>query len=148
MTAGGGPTARSRRFVSASGACRRRALLDHFGDTRAGDPLGAVLRRVRSRHDRPAGPGLVDPSGTPQGEGAAAPANPVDAPLVEALREWRMRASDGKPAYTVAHNSTLESIAALKPSTLDELATVKGVGPAFVERHGEQVLALLARSAA
>ena len=75
---------------------------------------------------------------------AAAPADPVDAPLLDALREWRMRASDGKPAYTVAHNSTLESIAALKPSTLDELATVKGVGPAFVERHGEQVLALLA----
>ena len=57
-----------------------------------------------------------------------------------------MRASDGKPAYTVAHNSTLEAIAALKPSTLDELATIKGVGPAFVERHGEQVLALLAGS--
>ena len=55
-----------------------------------------------------------------------------------------MRVSDGKPAYTVAHNSTLESIAALKPSTLDQLATIKGVGPAFIERHGNQVLALLA----
>ncbi len=113
-----------------------------------GRTVGAVLRRVRSRDDRPAGPGLVDPSGTPRGAKAAAPADPVDAPLLDALKEWRMRASDGKPAYTVAHNSTLESIAALKPSTLDELATMKGVGPTFVERHGEQVLALLARSAA
>ena len=54
-----------------------------------------------------------------------------------------MRASDGKPAYTVAHNSTLEAIAALRPGTLDELAAIRGVGPAFVERHGAQVLALL-----
>jgi ATP-dependent DNA helicase RecQ len=138
-------------FVSAAGACRRRALLDHFGDTRAGDPSGRCCDVCD-----PATIGLPDPAsltaparrrikGTAK---AAAPANPVDAPLVEALREWRMRASDGKPAYTVAHNSTLESIAALKPSTLDELATVRGVGPAFVERHGEQVLALLARSTA
>ena len=59
-----------------------------------------------------------------------------------------MRASDGKPAYTVAHNSTLEAIAALKPSHARRAGTVKGVGPAFVERHGEQVLALLARSTA
>ena len=134
-------------FVSASGACRRRALLDHFGDTRAGEPSGRCCDVCD-----PTTIGLPDPASlTPPARRRAkanAPANPVDAPLVEALREWRMRASDGKPAYTVAHNSTLESIAALKPSTLDELATVKGVGPAFVERHGEQVLALLARSAA
>jgi ATP-dependent DNA helicase RecQ len=54
-----------------------------------------------------------------------------------------MRASNGKPAYTIAHNSTLEAIAALRPSTLDQLAGIKGVGPTFVNRHGEQVLALL-----
>ena len=37
-----------------------------------------------------------------------------------------MRASDGKPAYTVAHNSTLEAIAALRPATLDELSDDQG----------------------
>jgi ATP-dependent DNA helicase RecQ len=68
---------------------------------------------------------------------------PVDDSLLAQLKEWRLRASNGKPAYTVAHNSTLEAIAALKPSTLDELAAIKGVGPTFVKRHGEQVLALL-----
>ena len=29
------------------------------------------------------------------------------------------------------------------PRSLAELATIKGVGPAFVTRHGEQVLALV-----
>ena len=60
------------------------------------------------------------------------------------LKQWRWRTSAGKPAYTVAHNRTLESIAALKPSTRVELAAVKGIGPAFLERHAEQVLALVA----
>jgi superfamily II DNA helicase RecQ len=73
----------------------------------------------------------------------AAPIDPGDLGLLEALREWRARASNGKPAYTVAHNSTLESIATLRPRSLTELATIKGVGPAFVERHGAQVLALV-----
>ena len=71
----------------------------------------------------------------------------ADVELLETLREWRARASNGKPAYTVAHNSTLESIAALRPSSLAELARMKGVGPAFIERHGENVLTLVRRAA-
>ena len=133
-------------FVSPSQTCRRRALLDHFGDARPGAPTGRCCDVCD-----PGTLGLPDPAQltppkriAPRVEGRRAPADPVDAPLLSALKEWRMRASDGKPAYTVAHNSTLESIAALKPSTLDELAAIKGVGPTFVERHGEQVLALLA----
>ena len=71
--------------------------------------------------------------------------SPADEALLSALKTWRTRASDGKPAYTVAHNSTLESIAALKPTTVDDLSAIKGVGPTFVERHGEQVLLLVAQ---
>jgi superfamily II DNA helicase RecQ len=77
---------------------------------------------------------------------AARPAReePVDEGLLGVLKEWRMRASDGKPAYTVAHNSTLEAIAATKPATLAELAAIRGVGPTFVERYGAHVLELVA----
>jgi superfamily II DNA helicase RecQ len=75
---------------------------------------------------------------------ATAPAGPVDDALFDALKEWRRRASGGKPAYTVAHNSTLEAIAALRPATSAELAEIKGVGPTFVSRHGDQILALIA----
>jgi ATP-dependent DNA helicase RecQ len=129
-------------FVSQAGTCRRRALLDHFGDARAGDPAGRCCDVCD-----PATLGLPDPASLQpparRKVKAAAPAAPADAPLLEELRQWRMRASDGKPAYTVAHNSTLEAIAALKPGSLDELATIRGVGPTFVERHGAQVLALV-----
>ncbi len=135
-------------FSSDAVKCRRRMLLDHFGDSRHGAPLGRCCDVCD-----PDTIGLPDPASLtparpkPRAQGAA-PVDPADVGLLETLREWRVRASDGKPAYTVAHNSTLESIAARRPSSLSELATIKGVGPAFVERHGENVLALVGGRAA
>ncbi|MGZ4399206.1 MAG: HRDC domain-containing protein, partial [Gaiellaceae bacterium] len=64
----------------------------------------------------------------------------------EALKAWRLaRArSEEIPAYLVFHNSTLAEIAARRPQSLAELASVPGVGPAKLERYGEDVLAALA----
>ncbi len=86
--------------------CRRRSVLDHFGDRQAGAPLGAAAtsatrragcptrRRSRSRPARA-------PPAPPRRRDLA----PADAPLFERLKEWRLRAAAGKPAYTVAHNT-------------------------------------------
>ncbi|MGH2883704.1 MAG: HRDC domain-containing protein, partial [Solirubrobacteraceae bacterium] len=74
--------------------------------------------------------------------------SPADEALFGGLREWRARAADGKPAFTVAHDRTLTAIAAARPTSLDSLAQIRGVGPAFIERYGPDVLALLAASAA
>jgi ATP-dependent DNA helicase RecQ len=135
-------------FISASGECRRRTLLDHFGDGRPGAPAGRCCD-VCDPHTI----GLRDPMTlTPAKRAkrsrteAAVDLDPADLGLLESLRQWRVKASKGKPAYTVAHNTTLESIAALRPSSMGELSRIKGVGPAFVERHGEAVLGLLATS--
>jgi ATP-dependent DNA helicase RecQ len=131
-------------FSSASGRCRRRTLLDHFGDRREAAPLGRCCDVCD-----PDTIGLPDPASlTPMRAKRArprdaAPVDPADLGLLNALREWRTRACDGKPAYTVAHNSTLESIAALRPRSAAELGTIKGVGPGFVNNYGEQVLALV-----
>ncbi|MGO9902148.1 MAG: RecQ family ATP-dependent DNA helicase [Solirubrobacteraceae bacterium] len=131
-------------FSSAQGRCRRRVLLDHFGDSRQGAPLGRCCDVCD-----PGSIGLPDPGSltpVPAKRSPARDAAPVaaaDAALLETLRQWRARASDGKPAYTVAHNSTLQAIAALRPRSLTELAGIRGVGPAFVERHGERVLGLV-----
>jgi RecQ family ATP-dependent DNA helicase len=136
-------------FSAASGECRRRTLLDHFGDNTTGAPVGRCCDVCD-----PDTIGLPDPhtltpvrakrSRAPD----AAPLDPADAGLLQSLREWRLRASNGKPAYTVAHNSTLESIASLRPRSLDELAGIKGIGPAFVKRHGADVLALVSTGSA
>jgi ATP-dependent DNA helicase RecQ len=130
-------------FVAPDAPCRRRALLDHFGDARPGAPAGRCCDLCD-----PGTLGLPDPDSlTPvvarTKVQTVAPVSDADQPLLDALKAWRTRASDGKPAYTVAHNSTLQLIATLKPSTLDELETIRGVGPAFVDRYGEQVLALV-----
>jgi DNA helicase-2/ATP-dependent DNA helicase PcrA len=67
-------------------------------------------------------------------------------PAYEPLRAWRRKRSlaDGVPAYVVFHNSALEAIAEQLPSTMSELGRVPGVGPAKLERYGEEVLAVLA----
>jgi DNA helicase II / ATP-dependent DNA helicase PcrA len=70
-------------------------------------------------------------------------------PAYQALKHWRLQRakSDEIPAYVVFHNSTLAEIAAQRPRTVGELASVAGVGPAKLERYGEDVLAALARVA-
>ena len=70
-------------------------------------------------------------------------------PAFGALREWRLERAkaDEVPAYVVFHNATLAEIAERQPRTLAELASVPGVGPAKLERYGEDVLAALARVA-
>ena len=64
----------------------------------------------------------------------------------EALKQWRLARArrDEVPAYLVFHNSTLEEIAGRHPRSLAELAAVPGVGPAKLERYGDEVLAALA----
>jgi len=69
-------------------------------------------------------------------------------PGFDALREWRLERAkaDEVPAYVVFHNATLAEIAERRPRTLSELAAVPGVGPAKLERYGEDLLAALARA--
>jgi DNA helicase-2/ATP-dependent DNA helicase PcrA len=86
--------------------------------------------------------------------GVEAPAPPVrkpraeepDDPTYAALKRWRLQRSrsDEIPAYVVFHNSTLAEIAARRPSTIAELASVPGVGPAKLERYGAELLEALA----
>jgi len=75
---------------------------------------------------------------------ASRPAEPDD-PLYTALKKWRLRraTADDLPAYVVFHNSTLAEIAGRRPRDLTELSAVPGVGPAKLERYGDEVLAVL-----
>ena len=132
-------------FSAPSGECRRRTLLDHFGDGRPGAPAGRCCDVCDPDTIGLPDPASLNPARAKRSRARdAAPLDPADAGLVEHLRAWRLRASAGKPAYTVAHNSTLEAIAALRPASPAELASVRGVGPAFVARYGDEVLAIVA----
>jgi ATP-dependent DNA helicase RecQ len=76
---------------------------------------------------------------------SAAPAVELSAeaaPLFEKLRAWRtgVAREQGMPPYVIFHDATLRAIAALNPSTLQELSTVNGVGENKLAKFGQQVL--------
>ncbi len=71
-----------------------------------------------------------------------------DDPIFAALKQWRLERAraDDVPAYVVFHNSTLAAIAGRKPQSLGDLARVPGVGPAKLDRYGDDVLTALVRA--
>ncbi|HTA36101.1 MAG TPA: ATP-dependent DNA helicase RecQ [Solirubrobacteraceae bacterium] len=141
------------RYMTAGEICRRRQILDHFGDasptTASGrccdvcDPdtalaqaLAAPVASKRSG-SRGAGSGTRAAGAEPSGE-------PVDEEHFERLRAWRYERAEGKPAYTVAANAVLEDVLRSSPRNVDQLLAIRGIGPAFCEKHGESLLAELA----
>jgi ATP-dependent DNA helicase RecQ len=66
----------------------------------------------------------------------------ADEPLFERLRAWRATVAKelGMPAYVIFHDATLRSIAALRPTSLEQLGTVSGVGQNKLAKFGQQVL--------
>ena len=81
-------------------------------------------------------------------EPAPKPVEPDD-PLYETLKRWRLETAkaEERPAYVIFHNSTLAEIVRRGPRSREELAAVPGVGPAKLERYGDEVLAVLAAGA-
>ena len=71
------------------------------------------------------------------------------AKLFESLRSWRAATAreQGVPPYVVFHDKTLREIAAVLPSSLEELSTVSGVGESKLAKYGEQILNVLAEAA-
>jgi ATP-dependent DNA helicase RecQ len=69
----------------------------------------------------------------------------LDEALLERLWTWRRETAREKKvsAFVIFPNAVLQSIASVRPSTMDELAAIKGVGPAKLEKYGPAVIALL-----
>jgi DNA helicase II / ATP-dependent DNA helicase PcrA len=70
-------------------------------------------------------------------------------PLFTALRAWRtdVAQAEGVPAYVVAHDATLSAIAEIRPRTMSVLRRVRGMGPAKLDKYGEEILAVVAQHA-
>ena len=149
------------RYSSDGQTCRRRQILEHFGDPAAGAPSGrccdvcdpdpalerAMLAAPTGGSRKRTRRGAAAPRGDTRGAPEALTdddLDPVDERAFEALRSWRMERADGKPAFTVASDATLRALLRQRPRTLGALLDVKGIGPAFCEKHGESLLAVLA----
>ncbi len=118
------------------------------GGAEAGRPAGRGGRRARTGRVATtcrtcAGP-LESAAERKVGRCATCPPT-YDEELFERLRTWRSAtaAQTGVPAYVVFTDATLIAVAETMPADLEALARIPGVGPAKLERHGEQVLAVL-----
>jgi ATP-dependent DNA helicase RecQ len=144
---------RSIERYSANGeTCRRRQILDHFGDQEQGAPTGrccdvcdpdpALERAVQA--PLAAAPRKRSARATAAGGRASERAQqtgaPVDEGEFERLRAWRWERAEGKPAFTVAANTVLEEVLRRRPRTVAELIDIRGIGDAFCEKHGESLL--------
>jgi RecQ family ATP-dependent DNA helicase len=154
------------RYMSGAATCRRRQILDHFGDSSPTAPTGrccdvcdpdpalaqALLATIpaapsRRRSSSRSGAGAAGPIAARRG-GAAGhlaadlelPAEPVDEREFERLRQWRYARAEGKPAFTVAANTVLEEILRRRPSNTEALLAIRGIGPAFCAKHGDSLL--------
>jgi ATP-dependent DNA helicase RecQ len=138
------------RYSSDGERCRRRQILDHFGDDEETNPSGrccdvcdpdgelaAAMAAATSTRRR-------GTSGRARGSGTNAPELDVPADQFDALRAWRLERSEGKPAYTVATDASLRELLHRRPQTVGELIEVRGIGKSFCEKHGESLLAELA----
>jgi ATP-dependent DNA helicase RecQ len=65
--------------------------------------------------------------------------------LFERLRAWRVEAArrHGVPAYVIFHDATLREIARARPSSLDALRGIFGVGARKLEAYGAEIVGLV-----
>ena len=77
---------------------------------------------------------------------AAAADLPAEAlALFERLRTWRLEAArrHGVPAYVIFHDATLREIARARPSSLDTLSHISGIGARKLEAYGAEIVELV-----
>ncbi|HTW13512.1 MAG TPA: DNA helicase RecQ [Nocardioides sp.] len=118
---------------------------DGYGTLELTSDSAAVLRgerAVRLRHE-------VKPASTRRSSSSSRKAKADDVPLdaageslFEQLRAWRAATAKeaGLPAYVVFHDATLRQIAALRPTSREQLAGISGLGAAKLEKYGEALL--------
>jgi len=65
--------------------------------------------------------------------------------LFDKLRWWRVETArkHNVPAYVIFHDATMREIAKAKPSSLDDLRGVTGVGEKKLETYGTEIIALI-----
>ena len=110
-----------------------------------------LLLPARSRHPPPAGTAERSARRRP----AAAPGGgreELDAAgraLFEALRAFRLAEARRQqvPPYVIASDRSLRDVALLRPDSPATLELAHGIGPAKVQRYGDQILAIVKQTA-
>ena len=140
------------RAFAESERCRHLQICTHFGETPKWISCGAcdvckaapewLTEKVTSAVVRRTFSATGSGTGSPGVRVAASPVAEADQELREYLREWRRKTAkeQGMPAYVVLHDSSLDEICRLKPSSLAELMNITGIGERKADLYGKGIL--------
>lgn len=138
------------RDFAESRNCRHRQICTHFGETPKWEACGACDVCIAAppwliHKMAPTARQSMARAGVPAESHSAPPAPDQD--LREYLREWRRVTAkeQGVPAFVVLHDTTLDEICRLRPSSIPALMQVTGIGERKAELYGEEILAALRR---
>jgi len=147
-SAGGRRGRRPSRFLDGLTAATRGGR-NGSGSGESGRGPGAGRRRARATAScRVCGRTLLGGART-LGRCPTCPAD-RDEELFDRMRAWRaeLARTTGVPAYVIFTDATLTALAERRPTSTPELAQVPGIGPAKLDRYGEDVLAMVRGEAA
>jgi ATP-dependent DNA helicase RecQ len=145
------------RDFAESNHCRHRQICTHFGETpkwnscEACDVCASVPEWMTIAASHAAvrqAPGRKAAVGQAVALSSHSPAAmEPDADLRDYLREWRRNTAkeQGMPAYVVLHDTTLEEICTIRPSSIAKLLTITGIGERKAATYGQEILAALQR---
>ena len=130
------------RQISASGLV---VVDSEHGSLRLSEEARPILRgetKVMLRRDQPKSKAV-------RRSREAASMSSGGSSLFEILRIARagLAKTQGVPPYVVFHDTTLRAMAEAKPSTLDAMAGLPGIGKAKLDRYGAHFLAVIAKAA-
>jgi len=136
------------REFAESRACRHRQICTHFGETpkwtscQACDVCGSMPPWLSLTTSR-AAVRQVFAGSTP----AVSHLAEMDSELREYLREWRRTTAkeQGVPAFVVLHDTTLEEICRMMPTSVQQLRTITGIGERKAELFGRDILGAIQR---
>ena len=129
--------------------CRRLAILEYFGDDSLPELCTCDVCRGQVRMQKPAQASSV--ASQRRSSGRRAPRTESreldDGGLdrFERLKKLRLKLAQAQdvPAFCVAHDSVLLAVASAAPKTLSDLAEIKGIGPAKLDKYGKAFLEVL-----
>ncbi len=138
------------RAFAEGNQCRHRQICTHFGETPKWDSCGScdVCGSMPAWLQQATAPDAVRKvfSLRDAKETSASVAS-SDAELREYLREWRRVTAkeQGVPAFVVLHDTSLDEICRIQPSSIAQLMTVTGIGERKADLYGQRILAALVR---
>jgi len=139
------------RAFAESGKCRHRQICTHFGEipkwTSCGscDICGAAPEWLTAAIT-PAAVRAVS-AGSGGGRAMPPPGAAANQDLQEYLREWRRSTAreQGVPAFVVLHDSSLDEICRIQPTSIAELLNITGIGERKADLYGQAILSALRR---